>query len=74
VPLSVTVYDNPEGWPRGRDIARLTAGLRLDRLDFLDSFTDRDVAARVSCTDLVSAATLAYYRGIAAQGLGEGGR
>lgn len=66
VPFPFRSYDNPEGWLDDADIARLATGLSTDRLDFLDRFTIEmfRVGER---TDLVSAATLAYYRGIAAQ-------
>ena len=66
VPYPYRSYDNPEGWLEDADIARLTAGLSADRLDFLDRFTTEMFRAGER-TDLVSAATLAYYRGIAAQ-------
>ena len=66
VPYPYRSYDNPEGWLEDADIARLTTGLSTDRLDFLDRFTTEMFRAGER-TDLVSAATLAYYRGIAAQ-------
>jgi non-heme chloroperoxidase len=59
-------YDNPEGWLEDADIARLTSGLNADRLGFLDRFMSEMFRAGER-TDLVSAATLAYYWGIAAQ-------
>ena len=66
VPYPYRSYDNPEGWLDDADIARLTTGLSADRLDFLDRFTI-EMFRTGERTDLVSAATLAYYRGIAAQ-------
>ena len=66
VPYPYRSYDNPEGWLEDADIARLTTGLSADRLDFLDRFTTEMFRAGER-TDLVSAATLAYYCGIAAQ-------
>jgi len=66
VPYPYRSYDNPEGWLDDADIARLTTGLSTDRLDFLDRFTTEMFRAG-DRADLVSSATLTYYRGIAAQ-------
>lgn len=65
-PFPYRSYDNPEGWLDDADIVRLTTGLSTDRLDFLDRLVTEMFRAGQR-TDLVSAATLAYYRGIAAQ-------
>jgi len=66
VPFPYRSYDNPEGWLDDAGIARLTTGLSTDRLDVLDCLMTEMFRAGER-TDLVSAATLAYYRGIAAQ-------
>jgi len=66
VPFPYRSYDNPEGWLDDADIVRLMTGLSTDRLDVLDRLVTEMFRAGQR-TDLVSEATLAYYRGIAAQ-------
>jgi non-heme chloroperoxidase len=65
-PYPYLSYGNPEGWLDDEDIAVLTMAISTDRLEFLDHFTAEMFRAGER-TDLVGAATLAYYRYIAAQ-------